>query len=117
MAHFAGAGLGATLAPGGVWARMQDAGVQRINLAMVTEALKLSGIDLTEEERTALVEDANRNLTAGLALSTEAPWRDGGRPASQSLKSATYGSYRNRRCLACPVISRRIPNSTRRRMI
>ena len=63
MAHFAGAGLGATLAPGIVWARMQDAGTQRINLAMVTEALKLSGIDLTEEERTALVEGANRNLT------------------------------------------------------
>ncbi len=63
MAHFAGAGLGTTLAPGILWARMQDAAAQRVNLAMVTEALKLSGIDLTEEERTALVEGANRNLT------------------------------------------------------
>ncbi len=62
MAHFAGAGLGTTLAPGILWARMQDAGAQRVNLAMVTEALKLSGIELTEEERTALVEGANRNL-------------------------------------------------------
>lgn len=62
MAHCAGAGLGATLAPGILWARMQDAGVSRVNLAMVTEALKLSGIDLTEEERTGLVEGANRNL-------------------------------------------------------
>ncbi len=63
MAHFAGAGLGTTLAPGILWARMQDAAAQRVNLAMITEALKLSGIDLTEEERTALVEGANRNLT------------------------------------------------------
>lgn len=62
MAHFAGAGLGTTLAPGILWARMQDAGAQKVTLAMVTEALKLSGIDLTEEERTALVEGANRNL-------------------------------------------------------
>lgn len=62
MAHFAGVGLGTTLAPGILWARMQDAGTQRVTLAMVTDALMLSGIDLTEEERTALVEGANRNL-------------------------------------------------------
>lgn len=63
MAHFAGVGLGTSLAPGILWARMQDAGTQRVTLAMVTDALMLSGIDLTEEERTALVEGANRNLS------------------------------------------------------
>jgi Asp-tRNA(Asn)/Glu-tRNA(Gln) amidotransferase A subunit family amidase len=62
MAHFASVGLGATLAPGIVWARMQDAGTQTITLAMITEALKLSGIDLTEAERTAMVDAANQNL-------------------------------------------------------
>jgi Asp-tRNA(Asn)/Glu-tRNA(Gln) amidotransferase A subunit family amidase len=62
MAHFAGVGLGATLAPGVLWARMQDAGAQRVTLAMVTDALRLSGIELTDEERTALVDGANRNL-------------------------------------------------------
>ena len=62
MAHFAGVGLGATLAPGILWARMQDAGTNTITLAMVTDALKLSGIELTEAERTAMVETANRNL-------------------------------------------------------
>ena len=30
MAHFAGAGLGTSLAPGILWARMQDAGTQRV---------------------------------------------------------------------------------------
>jgi Asp-tRNA(Asn)/Glu-tRNA(Gln) amidotransferase A subunit family amidase len=63
MAHFASIGLGATLAPGVLWARMQDAGTQTITLDMVTDALKLSGIELSEEERKAMVEAANRNLT------------------------------------------------------
>src|SRR5947209_12404918 len=62
MAYFAGAGLGSTLAPGIVWARMQDAGSQTITLAMITEALKLSGIELSEAERTAMVDAANQNL-------------------------------------------------------
>src|SRR5437899_9119019 len=63
MAHFAGIGLGTTLAPGIVWARMQDAGATTITFEMITEALRLSGIDLTEDERKAMVESANRNLT------------------------------------------------------
>src|SRR5690349_13340458 len=62
MAHFAGIGLGATLAPGVIWARMQDAGAQKITLEMITDALKLSGIELTEDERKAMVDAANRNL-------------------------------------------------------
>jgi Asp-tRNA(Asn)/Glu-tRNA(Gln) amidotransferase A subunit family amidase len=62
MAHFAGLGLGATLAPGVVWARMQDAGTQTITLEMVTEALKLSGLEFTEEERKGMVDSANQNL-------------------------------------------------------
>jgi len=62
MTYFASVGLGTTLAPGVVWARMQDAGTQTITLAMITEALKLSGIELTEAERKAMVESANQNL-------------------------------------------------------
>ena len=62
MTHFAGLGLGTTLAPGIVWARMQDAGAERITLEMITEALKLSGLEFTEEERKAMVESANQNL-------------------------------------------------------
>ena len=62
MATFAGAGLGSTLVPGVVWARVQDSGTSRVTLAMVNEALKLSGIEIGEEEKTSLVETANRNL-------------------------------------------------------
>ena len=63
MAHFASIGLGSTLVPGIVWARMQDQAMQRVTLAMVTEALKLQGIDLPEADRQAMVKSANQNLT------------------------------------------------------
>ncbi len=62
IAHSSSIGLGTTLVPGVLWARMQDAGAQTVTLAMVTEALQLSGIDLSEEDRKAMVESANRNL-------------------------------------------------------
>ena len=62
LAHFAGAGLGSTLAPGVLWAKVQEAGTDRVTLQMVTDALKLSGIDLPEDERQALVDGANTSL-------------------------------------------------------
>jgi Asp-tRNA(Asn)/Glu-tRNA(Gln) amidotransferase A subunit family amidase len=62
MTHFAGAGLGATLAPGILWARMQDQGATQITIEMVTDALKLAGIDATEAERRAMVTGANQSL-------------------------------------------------------
>ena len=62
MTHFASIGLGTTLAPGIIWARMQDAQTQRLTVEMVTDALKLSGIETTETDRQALVQSANQNL-------------------------------------------------------
>lgn len=62
MAYFASAGLGSTLAPGVLWARMQDAGTDRVTLAMVTDALKLAGLELPESERENIVQTANQNL-------------------------------------------------------
>src|SRR5262245_29383556 len=62
MTHFAGAGLGATLALGILWARMQDQGATQITLEMVTDALKLAGIEATEAERRAMVTGANQSL-------------------------------------------------------
>ena len=62
LTHVTGLGLGGTLVPGVLWARVQDAGTDRITLAMVTDALKLSGIELGEEDRKALVDSANTAL-------------------------------------------------------
>jgi Asp-tRNA(Asn)/Glu-tRNA(Gln) amidotransferase A subunit family amidase len=63
MAHFAGLGLGSTLVPGIVWARMQDQGTQRVTLTMVKEAMRLQGLDLPEADLQAMVNGANQNLT------------------------------------------------------
>ena len=68
MATFAATSLGATLVPGVLWARVQDAGASKVSLAMVTDALKLSGIDLPEEEKANIVDTANRNLTGVEAI-------------------------------------------------
>jgi len=62
MAHFAGIGLAGTLAPGILWARMQDADAKTITIEMVTNAMKLSGLEFTEAELKAMVDAANQNL-------------------------------------------------------
>ena len=64
MTHFAGIGLGSTLAPGIIWARMQDAGAAKITVEMVADAMKLSGLQFSEAELKEMVTSANRNLTA-----------------------------------------------------
>ena len=63
MAHFSAIGLGSALVPGVLWARMQDAGAKKVTLEMVTDALKLSGMELSESERQSLVDSANQNLS------------------------------------------------------
>jgi Asp-tRNA(Asn)/Glu-tRNA(Gln) amidotransferase A subunit family amidase len=69
MAHFAGIGLGATLVPGVLWARMQDAGAQTITTEMISDALKIAGLDnFNDQEREAMVQAANRSLTTYQAL-------------------------------------------------
>src|SRR5262245_33220270 len=64
MTHFAGIGLGTTMVPGILWARMQDTGAQRINVAMVSDALKLAGLEFSEDDKTAMVQAANRSLSS-----------------------------------------------------
>src|SRR5579872_3862809 len=64
MGHFASIGLGTTLLPGVLWARMQDAGAQQITLAMVTDSLKLAGLEFSDADREAMVANANRSLTS-----------------------------------------------------
>ena len=63
MAHFAQIGLGTTLVPGILWARMQDAGAQKITLAMVTDSLKMAGFEIPEADRELMVTAANTALT------------------------------------------------------
>lgn len=63
MTHFAGIGLGSTLVPGIVWARMQDQGTQRVTAAMVKDALAMQGISIPDADVQAMVNGANQSLT------------------------------------------------------
>ena len=62
LTYFAGTGLGGTLVPGVLWARLQDGGASAITLPMLTDALAVAGIDLPEADRTAMVDGANAQL-------------------------------------------------------
>jgi Asp-tRNA(Asn)/Glu-tRNA(Gln) amidotransferase A subunit family amidase len=62
LAHFASVGLGSTLAPGILWARMQDAGAKKLTVEMVADAMKLSGLDFNEADLKSMVDAANQNL-------------------------------------------------------
>src|SRR5947209_139792 len=68
MTYFSGTALGATLVPGILWGKMQDAGAQTISLAMLTDALRVGGVEFTEEERKTMVTAANQNLTRSAAV-------------------------------------------------
>ena len=62
LTHFAGTSLGATLAPGVLWARIQDAQADRLTTAMVIDALKVAGIEVAEADAQALTNSANTAL-------------------------------------------------------
>src|SRR5215831_1152816 len=68
MTYFSGTALGSTLVPGILWGKMQDAGAQTITLAMLTDALKVGGVEFTEEERKTMVNAANQNLERSAAI-------------------------------------------------
>ncbi len=63
LTHFASVGLGGTLAPGILWARMQDAGARKLTAAMVADAMKLSGLEFNEADLKSMTDAANQNLT------------------------------------------------------
>ena len=68
MAYFSSVGLGTTLVPGILWGKMQETGSQQITLDMLTTSLKLGGVEFGAEERQAMVNTANQNLTRAVAM-------------------------------------------------
>jgi Asp-tRNA(Asn)/Glu-tRNA(Gln) amidotransferase A subunit family amidase len=63
MARFAGSGLGATLLPGVLWARMQEAGAREVTAEMLSDALAVSGLEFGEEERERMLESVNDRVS------------------------------------------------------
>ncbi len=61
LSWFSALGLGGTLLPGVLWARMQEAPV---TVEMVADAEKLAGLAFTDEEREMMVQGLERNREA-----------------------------------------------------
>jgi len=66
LSFFSGLGLGGTLFPGVLWARMQEDRV--ITAEVLADAEKIAGLDFSDEEREAMLQGLNRNLEAYKAL-------------------------------------------------
>ncbi len=66
LSFFSGLGLGGTLLPGVLWARMQEDPV--ITAEVLADAEKIAGLDFNDEEREAMLRGLNRNLEAYKAL-------------------------------------------------
>src|SRR5581483_6766659 len=62
LAYFSTPGLTATLLPGALWARMQEDHAARVTAAMLDDALKVAGLEFTEEQRKEILNGVNQNL-------------------------------------------------------
>jgi Asp-tRNA(Asn)/Glu-tRNA(Gln) amidotransferase A subunit family amidase len=64
LAYFSGAGLGSTLLPGVLWGQLQQDGAPRVTAEMLQSALALAGLSFSDEDRRAMLQGVNRNLTS-----------------------------------------------------
>jgi Asp-tRNA(Asn)/Glu-tRNA(Gln) amidotransferase A subunit family amidase len=68
LAYFSGLGLSATLLPGELWARLQQAEEARITKEMLDEAEAIAGLVFTDEERELMLQGLNENLRSFEAI-------------------------------------------------
>src|SRR5205807_1066434 len=62
LAYFSTAGLTSTLLPGVLWTRMQDERAERVTAAMLKDALRVAGLEFTDEEQQQILNGVNQNL-------------------------------------------------------
>jgi Asp-tRNA(Asn)/Glu-tRNA(Gln) amidotransferase A subunit family amidase len=63
LAFFSGAGLGGTLLPGVLWAQLQQDAAQKVTQPMLADALALSGLTFSDEDKKGMLQAVNRQLT------------------------------------------------------
>jgi Asp-tRNA(Asn)/Glu-tRNA(Gln) amidotransferase A subunit family amidase len=68
IGYLSALGLGGTLFPGVLWARLQ--GAQEVTKEMIAQAEKIAGLEFTDEQREAMVQGLNRNAEAYAQLRT-----------------------------------------------
>ncbi|MGH9173319.1 MAG: amidase family protein, partial [Vicinamibacterales bacterium] len=61
LAAFSAAGVSSTLLPGVLWARVQEQGAEKVTLAMLNDALAISGLDFSEEDKKQILDNLNPN--------------------------------------------------------
>ncbi|MDA1096204.1 MAG: amidase [Chloroflexi bacterium] len=67
-AYFAGTGLGTTLLPGVLWAKLQEAESAEITSDMLVDALALAGLEFSEDERGRMLENLGSRLSEYVEL-------------------------------------------------
>jgi Asp-tRNA(Asn)/Glu-tRNA(Gln) amidotransferase A subunit family amidase len=61
LGYFSSIGLGATLLPGALWAQAQQSDAPAITLEMLQNALKISGLEFSEDDEKAMLNGLNQN--------------------------------------------------------
>lgn len=61
LAAFSTAGVASTLLPGVLWAKMQEQGTEKVTMAMLNDALAISGLDFSEEDKKQILDNLNPN--------------------------------------------------------
>ena len=63
LSYFSNLGLSTTLLPGVLWAQVQQQqGAQQITLEILSNALAISGLSFSEDDRKAMLQGLNQNL-------------------------------------------------------
>jgi Asp-tRNA(Asn)/Glu-tRNA(Gln) amidotransferase A subunit family amidase len=63
LAFFSGAGLGASLLPGVLWAQAQQSEAPEITPAMLDGALAIAGLSFTDEDKKSMLQGVNTSLS------------------------------------------------------
>jgi Asp-tRNA(Asn)/Glu-tRNA(Gln) amidotransferase A subunit family amidase len=59
LAAFSAAGVASTLLPGVLWARVQEEGAKKVTMAMLNDALAVSGLTFSDEDKKQILENLN----------------------------------------------------------
>ncbi len=71
VAYFSALGLGSTLFPGVVWARMQAQQQRKVTREMLRDAANVAGLDFSDKQLDAMLEGVNKTAMVSQALRKE----------------------------------------------
>jgi Asp-tRNA(Asn)/Glu-tRNA(Gln) amidotransferase A subunit family amidase len=63
IGYFSSIGLSSTLLPGALWAEVQGQGATKVTPEMLKHALDVAGLEFSDEQRDAILNGVNQNLT------------------------------------------------------